>query len=225
MRRLLVLAVMLGAASSARAAPVDVPVDVGIGPAAYLFVPSPVYDDQPVHYGLKLSIQAIIDQQLLRKERNRIPAQYRDMVLRQKEIRLTPFPLTLVPEDFFISPKLKHTGIYGLTFKPLAIGAALGGGAARFGLDAGVVLTGMYIYSDLPSIPNTFFLRPGLSLQAELELMPTDVFGISVGWESAVYIPQKLGSFAEIQPYDQTLWHIGQAFLKFHFRFPFAANL
>lgn len=223
MRRLFVVAVLLGAASSAYAAPVDVPVDVGIGPAAFVFAPGPVYDDQPVHYGLKLSIQAIIDQQLLRKERNRIPPQYRDMVLRQKEIRLTPFPLTLVPEDFFISPKINHTGIYGLTFKPLAIGAAVGGGGIRLGLDLGVVLTAAYLYSDV--LPNTFFARPGLSGQLELELMPTDTFGISLGWESAVYIPQKLGSFTDYQPFDQTIWHIGNGFLKFHFRFPFAANL
>ena len=61
--------------------------------------------------------------------------------------------------------------------------------------------------------------------QVELELMPTDVFGISVGWESAVYIPQRLGSFLEVTPTDQTVWHIGQAFVKLHFRFPYEANL
>ena len=93
----------------------------------------------------------------------------------------------------------------------------------RFGLDAGVVLTAAYLYSDV--LPNNFFARPGLSAQAELELMPTDVFGISLGWESAFYIPQKLGSFAEISPTDQTIWHIGDGFVKLHFRFPFATNL
>ncbi|MBS2031523.1 MAG: hypothetical protein JST54_26725 [Deltaproteobacteria bacterium] len=214
---------MLVCASRANAAPVDVPVDVGVGPAAFLFVPSPVWDDQHIHYGLKLSLQAIINQQLLQKEKGRIPPQYRDMVLKQKEIRLTPFPLTLIPEDIFISPKLEHTGIYGATFKPISIGAAMGGGGIRLGLDLGVVLTAAYLYSD--TLPNTFFLRPGLGAQAELELMPSDVFGISIGWESCVYVPQVLGTFWSVTPTDNAIWHIGDAFVKLHFRFPYEANL
>ena len=223
MRKLLVLAI-LAAAPVARAEQVTVPVDLGVGPAGFLFVPGPVYDDQKIHYGLKLSVQAIISQELIRRERNRIPAQYRQMAMQQKEVRLTPFPLTLVPESFFISPKLEHTGIYGATWKPMSIGAALGGGAARLGIDVGVVLTAAYLYSD-GTLPNTFFARPGLSGQAELELMPTDVFGISLGWESAVYIPQKLGSFLDVTPTNQAIWHIGDAFVKLHFRFPYTANL
>jgi len=223
MRKLWVLAGLL-IASQAWASPVDVPVDLGIGPAAFFFVPGPVYDDQPVHYGVKISLQAIINQQLLQKEKNRIPAKYRSMVLKQKEIRITPFPLTLIPEELFISPKLDHTGIYGATFKPIALGLAIGGGALRFGLDGGVVLTAAYLYGD--TLPDTFFLRPGVSLQAELEWMPTSVFGVSVGWESAVYIPQVLGGdFTDVKPLDQSIWHIGNAFLKFHFRFPYRTNL
>jgi len=222
MRKLLVLAVLV-CASRANAAPVDVPVDLGVGPAAFLFVPGPVGDDQALHYGLKISLQAIINQQLIQREKNRIPPQYRNMVASQKEIRLTPFPLTLIPEDIFISPKIDHTSIYGATIKPISIGAALGGGGVRLGLDLGVVVTAAYLSSD--TLPNTFFLRPGLGATVELELMPTDVFGISIGWESAVYIPQVLGTFLDVTPTNQSIWHIGDAFLKFHFRFPYEANL
>lgn len=223
MRKLWVLAVLV-LASQAWGESVAVPVDLGIGPAAFVFAPGPVFDDQPVHYGVKISLQAIIDQQLLKKEQNRIPARYRKLVLRQKEIRITPFPLTLIPEELFISPKLDHTGIFGATFKPIALGLAVGGSGLRFGLDGGLVLTAAYLYGD--TLPDTFFARPGVSLQAELEWMPTKVFGLSVGWESAAYIPQVIGgSFTDVTPTEQAIWHIGNAFLKLHFRFPYRTNL
>jgi len=221
MRKLLALAVLL-LAGTAHAEHVTVPVDIGIGPAAFLFVPSPVYDDQQFHFGLKLSLEAIIDHATIAREKNRIPAQYRNMAMKMTEVRLTPFPLTLIPEQIFISPKYDHTGIYGLTFKPLSIGTGLGGDPVRFSLNAGIVLTAAYLYSDL--LPNTFFLRPGLSVQAELQIMPIHAFGFSLGWESAFYVPQVLGGF-DVTPIDQSIWHIGAAFFKFHFRFPYTANL
>jgi hypothetical protein len=40
---------------------------------------------------------------------------------------------------------------------------------------------------------------------------------VSFGWSSGFYIPQKLGAFA-VASTDQSIWHIGQAFLKLHFR-------
>lgn len=220
--RKFVVAFVLLAAGTAHADHVEVPVDLGIGPAAFMFIPSPVYNDQRFHYGLKISVEAIIDHDTVVKEKNRIPPQYRKMALGAGEIHLTPFPVTLIPEQIFISPKYDHTGIYGLTFKPLALGLAAGGGVARLSLNAGIVLTAAYLYSDL--LPNTFFLRPGLSVQAELQIMPTKVFGFSLGWESAFYVPQALGGF-DVSPIDQSIWHIGAAFFKLHFRFPYSANI
>src|SRR5206468_10572247 len=133
------------------------------------------------------------------------PKEYRDAVLKQTEFRLTPSPLDLLPETIFISPKLRHTGIYGATIKPLAFGIGMGGGGAgtaRFDLDAGLVFTAAYLYSD--TLPNTFFARPGLALTAELEFMTSDAFGISIGWESAVYIPPRLGPLFEVTPTERT---------------------
>ena len=45
-------------------------------------------------------------------------------------------------------------------------------------------------------------------------------FGVSFGWASAFYVPQQLGTLG-LGPLDDSVWHVGQAFLKLHFRFPY----
>ena len=35
-----------------------------------------------------------------------------------------------------------------------------------------------------------------------------------------MYVPQELGGFGVVNPLEESIWHIGQAFLKFHVRFP-----
>ena len=50
---------------------------------------------------------------------------------------------------------------------------------------------------------------------------------VSMGWESAVYIPKKVGEspFAMWGSTSENLWHIGQAFVKLHVRVPYTVNL
>src|SRR6185369_8966222 len=98
-RSLLACVLALSAYSaSARAEPVTVPVDVGIGPAMYL-VSGRVADDQ-LHAGLKISVQAIIDQQTLRAHPERIPGNLRSQALRLQEVRISPS--FLIPDAVII---------------------------------------------------------------------------------------------------------------------------
>jgi hypothetical protein len=49
---------------------------------------------------------------------------------------------------------------------------------------------------------------------------------MSVGWQSTFYPPQALGgAIFSLGDVDQSIWHIGQAFLKFHFRFPYSLKI
>jgi hypothetical protein len=219
------------ATSLARAEPVTVPVDVGVGPAAYV-INGPVYDDQPVHAGLKISIQAIIDQATIKAHQDRVPARYRQQALRMKEVRYSPS--IFIPDALFISPKIRNTGIYGVTWRPLSIGLPLIDVApVRFGLSAGLLVTYAFLYSDLPEIPTTHFIRPGIDVGAELEIAVAPSFLVSLGWASGCYVPQGLGTFGfgalgDDRSWDalrQTLWHFGQGFIKLHFRFPYTTNL
>ena len=219
------------ATGMAHAEPVTVPVDVGVGPAAYV-ISGPVFDDQPVHGGLKLSIQAIIDQATIQANKNRIPASYRSQAAHMSEIRISPS--ILIPDAFFISPKTQHTGIYGITWRPLSLGLTLiQSKPLRFTLSTGLLLTYAFLYSDLPELPDTHFFRPGLDIGGEIELAFSRSFLISFGWFSGFYIPQGFGTFgmgpfgdkATSDNLSKTLWHFGQAFIKLHFRFPYTTNL
>jgi hypothetical protein len=211
--------------------PVTVPVDVGIGPAAYV-ITGRVAEDQPLHWGIKLSVQAIIDQATLRQHQDRIPPSMRQQVLRMKEVRFSPS--ILIPDALFLSPVTAHTGIFGITWRPISVGLPLiDAPGIRLQLGAGLLATYAYITSDLPQIPTTHFLRPGIDVSAELELGAGYPVSLSLGWASGFYVPQELGGFGlgaaaggqDPPPLADTLWHFGQAFVKLHFRFPYTTRL
>ncbi len=211
------IALLLAAGAQAGKRSVEVPVDIGIGPGAHL-ISGPVAQNQPVHSGLVLSIEAILDKKLLRKFKHRIPQQYRKTVLQMDEIRISH---PLIPDTFFISPKgiVGDTGIYGISFRPIAIGIPLINEGIGFDIGIGTRLTYFYLHSD--SLENTHFLRPGLDALAEIEIPFSDRFLVSFGWDSQFYIPQHIGGGVfEVGPLDQSIWHVGQGFFKFHFRVP-----
>jgi hypothetical protein len=224
-----IVALTLFAAGAARAAEVTVPADVGVGPAFYV-ITGEVARDQPVHFGLKLSVQAIIDQATIRQHQDRIPLRYRRQALRLREVRYSPS--ILIPDALIISPAVDHTGIYGVTWRPISLGVPLvDTGSTCLRLAAGLLVTYAYIHSDLATIPETHFLRPGVDVGADLEIMFTSSFGVSFGWASGFYVPQVLGGFGlaaegkSVSLGPDTLWHFGQAYLKLHVRFPYTAKM
>jgi hypothetical protein len=216
---------LLAWAPSAAAEPVTVPVDVGVGPATYLLT-GRVADDQPLHFGIKISVQAIIDQEMIRRYQHRIPAGVRRQALRMKEVRYSPS--LLIPDALIISPAVENTGVYGVTWRPISAGLTLlDGPGARLQLAAGLLLTYAYIHSNQPQVPETHFARPGLDVGAELEFAPGQPVSVSLGWFSGFYLPQELGGFGLGRGRDlaDVLWHVGQAFVKLHFRFPYTTTL
>ena len=70
------ITLLMALSQSAQAGKVTVPVDIGLGPAAHM-ITGPVQDDQMLHTGLKLSVEAIIDKKTIKKNKKRIPRQYR----------------------------------------------------------------------------------------------------------------------------------------------------
>lgn len=219
MNALIAAAALLAASTTFAAQRVTVPVDLGIGPAAY-FISGPVFADQPVHFGLKFNLAAVIDQEWIQKNPRAVPRRYRGMAKNVEEVRISPS--LLIPDALFISPKIKDTGIFGVTWRPLALRVPLISGPLRLRVGAGVLATYFFLFSD--TLPNTHFLRPGVDLMAEMEIAFSKSFLISLGWASGFYVPQELGSFG-IGPIDNSVWHVGQAFLQLHFRFPVTRTL
>ncbi len=212
-------------AGPARGAQVTVPVDVGVGPAGHI-VFGQVASDQLFHYGVKLNVAAIIDQQTIKANQNRIPAKYRAAAARMDEVRISPS--IFIPDTLYISPKTRYTGMFGATWRPIGFNVPLLRGPVRFTVGAGALLTYAFITSDtLAGGSDTHFLRPGVDLKAELEVMFVRSFGISLGWSSGFYLPQAIGGAITKVPDvgPDVIWHIGQVFAMLHFRFPYTANL
>ncbi len=224
---LFVLATTLAAAPDASANQVVVPFDVGVGPAGHLFT-GDVFADQPVHFGLRISTFAIIDRATRRKYRNKIPAKYRKYSDQAGDIRFNPLACCL-PSTIFVSPAIpgtpfENTGMYGLTWKPIGIGALFGGSNANLQLGLGAMATYIFIHSKTLPSP-THFLRPGLEARVELEFAGSDG-GVSLGWASQLYPPQEVGGpILALGAPSESIWHIGQVFLQFHVRKPVATRL
>lgn len=215
---LLACALLLSTVASAQQ--FTVPVDVGVGPAAFAFF-GPVFEDQPIHTGLKLSVDAVLDKDWLKKNQRRVPAKYRKYAKSLDEVRISPS--IFIPDALIISPKLRDTGMYGATWKPLSLGVPLTSGPARLSVGAGLLLTYAYLHSD--TLPNTHFLRPAAEVGVDLELQLSKSFLVSLGWESAFYVPQELGGLGLPERLRDGIFHVGQAYLQLHVRFPYTVRL
>lgn len=218
MRAALLLWVLLAASASAGTA-VTVPGDVGVGPAAY-FLFGKVATDQAVFAGLKVNVSAVLDSQWLKDNQETLPPAYRKYMNGVDEISVTPS--LFIPDSLIISPKVNHTSLYGVTWKPLAISLPLTTGTVRLRVNAGLDLTYAYLASNV--LPTTHFIRPGAELGLDVRFRITPSFFINLGWESQLYVPQELGALGLGSPSDW-IFHIGQAYLQVHFRFPYAVEL
>ena len=199
-----------------------VPVDLALGPAFH-WMTGPIQDDQAPHYGLKLSVKAIIDKKTLQANKGRIPKQYRGMADNVSEARISPH--ILIPDTLYISPKTDKVGLYGINFRPYAVNVPLLR-KPRLAVGVGVNVSYIYIDGEDAELGTTHFLRPGLDLAADFEIPLSDSFLISVGWHSMFFPPQEVGgdilAWGEL---EKSIWHIGQAYLLLHFRFPYTTAL
>lgn len=210
------------ASTKKKSKPSTVPVDIGIGPAFH-WMTGPIQDDQAPHYGLKISLEAILDKETIQANKGRIPKKYRKLASGVEEARVTPY--IIIPDTLYISPKTGDVGMYGIGWRPLGLGIPLLK-VPRLAIGLGLDVTYIYIDGGDAGLGTTHFLRPGLDLQADLEIPFSKSFLVSVGWQSTFYPPQELGgdilAWGEL---EDSIWHIGQAYLMLHFRFPYDASL
>lgn len=210
-------------AMTRRRGPVEIPIDFGIGPAVHMLT-GPVQDEQRYHTGLKLSLAAVIDRALIQSQKHRIPAKYRKLAGRVNEVRFRPGPVMLIPDTVYLSPAREGTSMYGANWRLLGVGLPLLR-MPRLSLGTGLNLSYLYLGGS-EAIPETHFFRPGLDLSASVELPLSKSFLVSFGWTSFFYPPQELGGdFLAWGDREKSIWHIGQAFMKLHFRFPYTVNL
>lgn len=215
------------AAGPAAAAELEVPVDLGIGPAGCWFT-GPIGANQPVHGGLKLSLAAVLDREFINAHLDRVPPRYRAMASRMDEVRYRPS--LLIPESLWISPRVGDVGVYGVTWRPVGVAIPLAKGDSRLDLGAGLLLTAAYLHGNPQVLPSgsMVFVRPGIDVTLRWEVpVIEDAFLVAVGWTSQIYLPQKLGgSLLESGGFDAgSLWHVGQLFVTLHWRILYTVDL
>jgi len=233
MRRVWLLTALLSA-SAVVAAPITAPVDVGVGPVGVWWY-GRLLDNRGAipQFGLTFNVHAVIDEQLIRENLNKLPAQYRSMASGIKSARISPS--IFIPSTLIISPAFdRFAGMFGVTWTPIGLTLVSTGqkserewnkSRGQLLIDANALLTYLFVYSLSPEIPTTHFLRPGLELKLTLQVNLTRSVLLSFGGGSQVYIPQKLGSFFELGPLADLMWLNWYAFLKLHVRFPYVVNL
>lgn len=206
---------------------VDIPINIGLGPAAY-FITGDIQTDQAPHYGIKIDLAAIISRKTIQDNKKKIPKKYHKLVNKVGQARIGHM---LIPDALFISPKTNNTGIYGVTWQPLSLNQPLLNAWMKLDVGAGLLLSYAYIDRDIlngdGTLSNqiTHFFRPGLELSANLDLPFSESFVLSLGWSSGFYLPQTLGEFTGISTGSDSIWHIGQAYALFNFRFPFTVKI
>ena len=233
--------------TSQRSFATEIPVNIGVGPAAF-YVPEHLEEDDPEpFYGLRLHIKAIIDKKLIERNKGKIPDQYRKAVQNVDEVRVG---YLLIPETVMLGARTKDSGpeFFGATWRPLGLGVPVKMGPATLSLDTGLLITYAFINTggykipdqsneDIEKNPRTeityrdqtmHFLRPGMDLKLELEVKFSDSVLTSLGWSSAYYIPQKIGGGIGTVGADQlekSIWRIHQAFVMLHYRIPVNAKI
>lgn len=210
----------------------EVPVQIGVGPAGYLLGGPTLdevgwggglFDEQPIHTGLRLSLMGVIDAELVDEHPGMVPSQHRGRIQQAGEVRYAPGIVSLIPSSLYLSPGLGDASVWGATWSPIAIGMALTSEPVRFSGRGAVIATAKYISSETVSSPYVF-LRPGVELNFDLEIPIAEEFLVSFGWSSKVHLPQPLdGGILDVGDFDEdSLWHIGQFYMQVHFRVPYS---
>ena len=227
-----------------------VPVEATVGGAAHFFTGN-LQKDTPMHYGLKLDLEAVISKEMIKKHKKKIPKNYRKYASKLDSVNYSPLPW--LPDTILISP-MESSQVYGAIWSFIGIGTGLGKGAIRLQIGIDLNLAAMYIHSDkdlstlgkngtsttgltgaTSTMMNTdqenttLFLRPGLGGEVSLRINLGKSFGISAGWKSHVFIPQKInGGILETGGFSTNanqIWHMGQGFVLLHFTFPYKVRV
>lgn len=216
----------------------QVPVQVGVGPAAN-FLAGPTYanesvgwggrlsQNRPFHTGLRIGVTAVIKSELVRRHPGLVPNQYRRQIVNAGEVRYAPGIISLIPKTIYLSPPIGVAGwddqSYGATWSLIGVGLPLISNPFRFSVHGSLIGTALYINSEAVG-GHYFFARPGAELKVDLEIPLSEDFLVSLGWSSMFHIPQSLdeGIAAPSGIDENSLWHIGQFYVQGHFRIPYS---
>ncbi|MEQ1876209.1 MAG: hypothetical protein ABL958_06155 [Bdellovibrionia bacterium] len=191
---------------------IDVPINIGLGPATHYFNET-VVPDQPSIYGLKLHLGAVIDHELIEKNKDKIPENIRGTVTSIDEAIIGHI---LVPDTIFVSPKANGLGVYGLSWQPLKPGLGMTFGFTRISLGMPLKFTVLRVEREL--LESFWFVRPAVGLELKADFKFSKYFVLTLGGGRDWYWNQKT-------PEDRMVWGIDHAYALFNYRHPFRTEL
>jgi hypothetical protein len=195
---------------------ITIPIEVGLGPTAY-HLGGMNGSDRTFHSGVSISGQAIISKKLIRQNKHMIPKEYRKMAMAQEELRISKI---WIPESIILSPSTSGTSAFGASFRPVSLSLLRAKKNRGLNVDLGARLTYAYINSDDPEILQPHFIGLGIDGKAEFRIPLKKKTSLGIGWTSHAYIPQEMLSGGTFN-IDPSNWHVGQAFVKYYYRFPY----
>lgn len=216
--------------ASITATAAEIPINVGVGPSLFSIPDSIQIAQVKPFFGFNLKIKAIIDKETIEKNKAKIPPKFRSAVEKTNEVRIG---YLYIPANIMIAPgdDGEQPSIYGATWKPISIDLPVKLGPATLSFGTELVVTYAMITAAVASSENTesklertttHFIRPGLSLNAELDYPLSKAFVFSLGATSSYYIPQKLkGAGAN----RDSLWRVGEMRATLNYRFPIEVKL
>ena len=197
------------------AQPVDIPLNIGVGPSVFTFSDA-LKSEQQYYYGIHLDLAAVIDKEMIKHNQKKIPQKYRSIGNKIGEVQISHL---LIPSTLILSPRIQENSLFGVLWNPIGINQPIFFGPITLRLGTGVLFSYIYISENDRT---THFIRPGIDVRCTLKIKLHERFLLSGGFSTGVFIPQTLGGFGIG---GDGIWNINEAFLLVNYRHPIRMNL
>jgi hypothetical protein len=197
---------------------VDVPVNIGIGPAFFL-IPRGVVGKE-LHTGAKLDLYAVITPELMKENKNKIPKKFKNYVSTEEESHMVPLWMVIIPKYVIISPEANHS-IYGGLWSIVGVSRSTHLNKS-VELEGDLILpTISYLYTDAkkndPDVQHLVgvgaMIRGGCTMRFSKKFLSTLAYGHNFN-----VLP--IGNIYKEEGKDEQRWfQAGALSLVFHYRF------
>ena len=220
-----------GIVAPASAGTIEAPIELSIGPTAYWLAGREAKRrNTTLHTGLRLRVGRVITEREIREHRDEagLPVSWHEQARFAGHVTLSVDPWSLLlPNEIIVSPSvIDESAMYGASWRFFSLGYQLIPEPRRTTMvvSAAPRLTVAQLTTtpsrNEPSVA-TWFVRPGLDVEAEIRWRLADSIRLGLGYTQHFYPPQRLGGgVLEFGPFQETIWTIGQPWVVFHLRFP-----
>ena len=142
------------------------------------------------------------------------------MAMAQEELRISKL---WIPESIILSSRYSTTSALGASFRPVSLSLLRAEKNRGLNIDVGARFTYAYLTSSELELETPHFIGLGVDVKAEYRIPLSKKNSLGAGWASHAYIPQSTWSGAAVETVDLSPanWHVGQAFVKYYYRFPY----